>query len=164
MQMSYTCKHLRPRSTGGNDLVRGRAAAKCLLFLLPSDKSPRVLSLPLPVADAAYNFVVVVVVVVLCCCSRFLSFDVCFFVILVIQLLCVALKAFRIFGCLRGKKIRRGFFFSLGFLVLRCVCFVTLIIIFRISSLLCVIRVVYCSTVFTMEDEKFGISGADVTR
>ncbi len=110
--MSYTCKHLRPRSTGGNDLVRGRAAAKCLLFLLPSDKSPRVLSLPLPVADAAYNFVVVVVVVVLCCCCRFLSFDVCFFGILVIQLLCVALKVFRIFGCLRGKIFRRFFGFA----------------------------------------------------
>ncbi len=108
--MSYTCKHLRPRSTGGNYLVRRRAAAKCLLFLLPSDKSPRVLSLPLPVADAAYNFVVVVVVVVLCCCCRFLYFDVCFFVILVIQLLCVALKVFRIFCCLRGKTFRRGFF------------------------------------------------------
>jgi hypothetical protein len=44
--------------------------------------------LPLPVADSAYNFVVVVV---LCCCCRFLSLDVCLFVILVIQLLCVAL-------------------------------------------------------------------------
>lgn len=160
--MSYTCKHLRPRSTGGNDLVRRRAAAKCLLFLIASDKSPRVLSLPLPVADAAYNFVVVVVV--LCCCCRFLSFDFCFFVILVIQLLCVARKVFRVFGCLRGKTFRRGFICIFGFLVLRCVCFVTLIISFRISSLLCVIRVVYCSTVFSMEDEKFGISGADVTR
>jgi hypothetical protein len=40
------------------------------------------LSLSLPVADAAYNFVVVVV---LCCCCRFLSFDVCFFVTLVIH-------------------------------------------------------------------------------
>ncbi len=163
MQMSYTCKHLRSPSAGGNDLVRRRAAAKCLLFLLPSDKSPRVLSLPLPVADSDYNFVVVVVV--LCCCCRFLSLDVCFFVILVIQLLCVALKVFWIFGCLRGKTFPRGFFFVfLVFLLFRCVCFATLIIIFRISSLLCVIRVVYCSTVFSMEDEKFGISGADVTR
>ncbi len=107
--MSYTCKHLRSPSAGGNDLVRRRAAAKCLLFLLPSDKSPRVLSLPLPVADSDYNFVVVVVV--LCCCCRFLSLDVCFFVILVIQLLCVALKVFWIFGCLRGKTFPRGFFF-----------------------------------------------------
>jgi hypothetical protein len=113
--MSYTCKHLRPRSTGGNDLVRRRAVAKCLLFLLPSDKSPRVLSLPLPVADAAYNFVVVVVV--LCCCCRFLYLDVCFFVILVIQSLCVALKVFRIFGCLRRKTFRRRCFFFFVFLV-----------------------------------------------
>ncbi len=119
MQMSYTCKHLRPRSTGGINLVRRRAAAKCLLFLIPSDKSPRVLSLPLPVADAAYNFVVVVVVVVLCCCCRFLSLSSSSFIYFVLLL-----KVFRIFGCLRGRTFRRGFFLYFWFFafVLRVFC------------------------------------------
>jgi hypothetical protein len=78
-----------------------------------------------------------------------------------IQLLWVALKVFRIFGCLRGKTSRRGIFCIFAF-ALRVFCdsdnhlpnFVALVR----------NRVVYCSTVFSMEDEKFGNGGTDVTR